>query len=110
KEGDFKLLPSASSVAISGNSEWLASEIEEIVVQAKTDFIAGKSLEENNYNSLVFNLESDISELGAEGYILEISEDQIEIEAATKEGLWYGVITLGQLVQDALDQNAALPL
>jgi hexosaminidase len=48
--------------------------------------------------------------LKKEGYILEISADEISIQASTEAGLWYGLMTLGQLIQDAKDQDAALPL
>lgn len=109
KEGDFRILPSPSSMDISGVSDLSASDIEDLVDQAKADFISGKSLEETGNKSLTFTLESD-SDLKPEAYTLDIANDQIAIKAASKEGLWYGVITLGQLVQDALDQDAALPL
>ncbi|WP_339755573.1 beta-N-acetylhexosaminidase [Algoriphagus aquimarinus] len=109
KEGDFKILPSPTSVEISGISGLLASNIEDLVGQAKADFISGKALEGSNNKSLTFSLDTN-SDLKAEAYTLDISVDQIAIKASTKEGLWYGVITLGQLVQDALDQDAALPL
>jgi len=103
------ILPSPSSVEISGISDLLASDIEDLVDQAKADFISGKALEASKNKSLTFSLDKD-SDLKAEAYTLDISEDHIAITATTKEGLWYGVITLGQLVQDALDQDAALPL
>lgn len=109
KEGSFMILPSPSSVGISGISDLLASDIEDLVDQAKSDFISGKALEDSKNKSLTFSLDKD-SDLKAEAYTLDISEDHIAITATTKEGLWYGVITLGQLVQDALDQDAALPL
>ncbi|TXE11034.1 beta-N-acetylhexosaminidase [Algoriphagus aquimarinus] len=109
KEGSFMILPSPSSVEISGISDLLASDIEDLVDQAKADFISGKALEASKNKSLTFSLDKD-SDLKAEAYTLDISEDHIAITATTKEGLWYGVITLGQLVQDALDQDAALPL
>ncbi|MEB2775986.1 family 20 glycosylhydrolase [Algoriphagus sp. D3-2-R+10] len=109
KEGDFRILPSPSMVEISGMSDLSALEIEDFVKQAKSDFIDGKSIEETGNESVTCVLESD-SDLKPEAYTLDIANDQITIKAASKEGLWYGVITLGQLVQDALDQDAALPL
>jgi hexosaminidase len=100
-------LPSPSSVEISGISSISASEIEGFIKQAKVDFIEGKSLAGSSAVSLT--LETTIG-LKPEAYTLEISNEHIDIIAASKEGLWYGLITLGQLVQDALDQDAALPL
>lgn len=101
------LLPSPSSAVISGISSVPASEIEAFVKQAKADFIEGKSLAGSSTVSLT--LGANIG-LKPEAYTLEISNKHIDIIAADKEGLWYGLITLGQLVQDALDQDAALPL
>lgn len=101
------LLPSPSAVAISGISSVSVSEIEAFVKKAKADFIEGKSLAGSSVVSLT--LETTIG-LKPEAYTLEISNEHIDILAASKEGLWYGLITLGQLVQDALDQDAALPL
>ncbi|PZX52045.1 family 20 glycosylhydrolase [Algoriphagus chordae] len=109
KEGDFMILPSPSSMEISGISDLSASEIEKSVDRAKADFISGKPLEVGKYNSVIFSLDEQ-SGLKPEAYQLDISADEVSITASSKEGLWYAAITLGQLVQDALDQDAALPL
>src|SRR5690606_32374265 len=45
-----------------------------------------------------------------EGYELEISSETLEIKAGTKAGLWYGLMTLSQLLEDAKDQDAPLPV
>ncbi|RAI89338.1 beta-N-acetylhexosaminidase [Algoriphagus yeomjeoni] len=107
KAGSYMILPSPASMEITGISSVAATEIEAFVKQAKSDFIAGKSLAGTSEVSL--SLETT-SGLKPEAYTLEITEAHVEIKAATKVGLWYGLITLGQLVQDALDQDAALPL
>lgn len=107
KEGSYMIMPSPTSMEITGISSLSASKIEDFVKQAKSDFIEGKSLAGTSEVSL--SLET-ASGLKPEAYTLEITEELVEIKAATKVGLWYGLITLGQLVQDALDQNAALPL
>ncbi len=109
REGDFKILPSPSSMEISGISDLPVSDIGKLADQAKTDFVSGKSLKDGGNKSLIFNLDES-SGLKGEAYTLDISKAQITITAAAKEGLWYGLMTLGQLVQDALDQDAALPL
>ncbi|MEB2786166.1 family 20 glycosylhydrolase [Algoriphagus persicinus] len=101
------ILPSPSSVEISGISDLLASDIVDFVEQAKSDFIDGISLAGSSKVSLTLET---VTGLNPEAYILEISKEHIDIKAASKAGLWYGLITLGQLVQDALDQDAALPL
>lgn len=103
------ILPSPTSVEISGISDLSASAIEGSVKQAIADYISGKALSDIVDKSVTFTLDAN-SDIKPEGYTLELTKDHIAISASTKEGLWYGVITLGQLVQDALDQDAALPL
>lgn len=49
-------------------------------------------------------------EIDPEGYYLTIHENLIEIKAADKEGLLYGMMTLRQLMQDAKVQNVNLPM
>ena len=107
KIAEFKLLPSPKSIEISDISDLRATTIETVVEQAKAHFISGKSLAEFTENPLVFTLDAE-SDMNPEGYTLDITKDEIAISASTNEGLWYGVITLGQLVQDAFDQDAVL--
>jgi hypothetical protein len=109
QEGSFMILPSPTSVEISGLSDLTASAVAIFVDQAKADYTSGKLLHLTGNKSLTFRLDAN-SAIKAEGYELEISKDHLDITASTPEGLWYGVITLGQLVQDALDQDAALPI
>lgn len=47
-------------------------------------------------------------QLGAEGYVLSISPDQIIIAANTETGVFYGVQTLKQIIRDH-DGNKAIP-
>ncbi len=44
-----------------------------------------------------------------EGYILEIKDQQVMLRAKDKAGLFYGCQTLLQLLEDAHDQNMAIP-
>jgi len=48
------------------------------------------------------------AEIGAEGYVLSISPDQIIVAANTATGVFYGVQTLKQLIRDH-DENKAIP-
>ena len=56
-----------------------------------------------------YSIDSEI-DLPSEGYTMEITEDLIEIVAKDEAGLFYGFVTLDQLIEDAKDQNASLPL
>ncbi len=48
-------------------------------------------------------------ETGAEGYHLDLGSAFISVKAKDEEGLFYGLMTLSQLMQDAIDQDAPLP-
>jgi hexosaminidase len=103
----FELLPSPSEMTISGQSKLELEVVEASFEKAKKAMLEKGSLD--GIESLRFVLQSDL-DLKKEGYLMEISSDQISIQAPAEAGLWYGLMTLGQLLQDAKDQNAALPL
>lgn len=44
-------------------------------------------------------------DIGDEGYILNISPDSIVIKAKTDAGLFYGAVTLSQLIEEAFDRK-----
>lgn len=106
-EARFELLPSPSEMTISGQSKLELEEVEASFEKAKKAMLEKGSLE--GIESFRFTLQPDL-DLKKEGYLMEISVDQISIQASADAGLWYGLMTLGQLIQDAKDQNAALPL
>jgi hypothetical protein len=93
---------------VSGPSEMSAKNTAAIVETAKKYYISGKKLAEFQHDHIAFKISPDLT-LKSEGYELNILDESIEINATTNEGLFYGVITLGQLAQDASDQEAALP-
>lgn len=105
---EIKLLPSPVSMQVNGVSELSAKDIAGLVEDAKKVFISGKKLSEFEDKQIIFKISSDIT-VNSEGYSLTILDTSIEISAPTNAGLFYGIITLGQLAQDALDQDAALP-
>lgn len=106
-EARFELLPSPSEMTISGQSKLELEEVEASFEKAKKAMLEKGSLE--GIETLSFTLQPDL-DLKKEGYLMEISVDQISFQAPADAGLWYGLMTLGQLIQDAKDQNAALPL
>ncbi|MBC6368995.1 family 20 glycosylhydrolase [Algoriphagus sp. AK58] len=106
-EARFELLPSPSEMTISGQSKLELEEVEASFEKAKKAMLEKGSLE--GIETLSFTLQPDL-DLKKEGYLMEISADQISIQAPADAGLWYGLMTLGQLIQDAKDQDAALPL
>lgn len=44
----------------------------------------------------------------AEAYVLEVSKKRIRISAMSQEGLFYGAVTLSQLMRDAFDREARI--
>nr|WP_287938137.1 family 20 glycosylhydrolase [Algoriphagus sp.] len=106
-EARFELLPSPSEMTISGQSKLELEMVEASFEKAKKAMLEKGSLD--GIESFRFTLQPDL-DLKKEGYLMEISADQISIQAPADAGLWYGLMTLGQLIQDAKDQDAALPL
>lgn len=105
----FTILPSPSSFVISGSSNLDGEDVNKALEQAKDHFISGKKLGEFASNFLIFSLDTAM-EIHSEGYELEIKDDAVVIKAATDPGLWYGLMTLGQLLEDAHDQKTTLPI
>jgi N-acetyl-beta-hexosaminidase len=109
KQAEFRILPSPSSFEITATSDLQEEDLREVFEQAKTQFISGQPLAELQNEGINFSLDPEM-EIKPEGYSLQISEDKAEIKASTEQGLWYGLMTLGQLLEDARDQGAALPV
>ena len=104
----FVILPSPVSFQITGDSKLKESDLAEVFQQAKGQFTSAKPLAEFQQEGISFSLDTG-SSIKPEGYLLQIGEEKVEIIASTESGLWYGLMTLGQLLEDAKDQNAYLP-
>lgn len=104
----FTILPSPSSFEILGASSLEEKLVNTAFEEAKNHFVSGNKLGEFTSNSLVLSLDSAMK-IHPEGYELEIKDDAILIQAATEPGLWYGLMTLGQLLEDVKDQKVMLP-
>ncbi|OOG78058.1 family 20 glycosylhydrolase [Algoriphagus sp. A40] len=105
----FVILPSPSSFEITGDSGLDITEVENSFNLAKELFVSGKDTIELGNEILSFTINPGL-EIKPEGYELEISDEMVSIQASTKAGLWYGLMTLGQLLEDAKDQTAPLPI
>ena len=53
------------------------------------------------------SLGGDVQQLGAEGYRLTVSREEVELTAPTAVGLLYGIETLSQLVQQPSEPSSA---
>ena len=116
KMGDFKLLPHPQEFSITGVSDLKYSDLKFYYVSNKEALpengpLLGKILEAKDSKGaqIRFSIESNL-DIRPEGYQLEISANQIVITAKDQAGLLYGFSTLEQLMEDAKDQNVALPI
>ncbi len=108
-DAQFTILPSPSSIEIFGDSKLKGTDLQSDFQLAKNYFTSGKTLSEYQSEIFAFALDSS-SQLKAEGYSLSILDQKVEITASSDAGLWYGLMTLGQLIEDANDQSVPLPL
>lgn len=115
REGDFKILPHPQEWIISGNSSLDASDIKYYfnasghALPPGSDFLADvKSTDDKNQAQLVYTVNTEL-DLKAEGYMMDIGTNQIQITAKDQAGLLYGLATLEQLIEDAKEQKVKLP-
>ena len=59
--------------------------------------------------TVTLRLVSDLALPSPEGYILQIANKKLVIEAPSEAGLFYGVQTLQQLIEDSRDQGIEIP-
>jgi hexosaminidase len=116
KVGDFKLLPQPQEFTIEGVSSLSYDDIQNYYAASGIDLSVVGSLlkdiqasEKQSKAEVVFSIDTSL-DLKAEGYTLQISEKQINIVAKDEAGVLYAFITLEQLLQDAKEQDAYLPL
>jgi len=115
KEGDFKLLPSPQEFSITGISSLRPVNVENYFsVSDDVPVLAGsltklKKAKIEDEAQIIFGIDSSL-DLKPEGYTLTISDEQIVISGKDEAGLFYGFQTLGQLIEDATEQEANLPI
>ena len=113
----FSLLPSVAVQNISStNAELHANAIQlafsstETVLPLRYGITESIQLTDQAEKAqLEFSIQPDEKQ-PPESYRLEIKNDKIIIQAQDEAGLFYGFITLNQLLEDAIEQNTPLPL
>ena len=114
--GEFNLLPQPQQINISGTSDLTPQDIKFYFGEEGNSLINllnthGKIMEAESESEAQLLLKIETSmDLKEEGYELEISNKKVSITAKDKAGLLYGIMTLEQLMTDALDQEVNLPL
>jgi len=113
--GDFKFLPEPELVEIFGNSDLYPDSLQfyrladDINLPVPPAYLKG--LEETRklaVPQIIFRREMSL-QMDNEGYRLDITRDQINITANKQAGLFYGYMTLQQLMIDAREQGVPLP-
>jgi len=114
-KGEFKFLPEPELVEIFGNSDLYPDSLrfyrlaDDINLPVPPEFV--KDLQETEKLSvpqIVFRRETSL-QMDEEGYRLDITWDQVTISANKQAGLFYGYMTLQQLMIDAREQGVPLP-
>lgn len=117
------IIPKPVSASAEGNAFVLTGDTK-VVVQGQdsslkgvADFLAGKLRAATGFDipvstdggsdaaSIVLRL-ADHADLGAEGYILAIDKNRIEISARSAVGVFWGAQTLRQLLPEAIEETS----
>lgn len=107
--GKFEILPSPQKFEITGVSDLEVKDIISYYSDVEIDFFPSQMTKVTESDAVV-NLElNPTMEIRPEGYTLTINERKISISAKDRSGLFYGVQTLNQLMEDAADQKVYLP-
>ncbi len=114
----FKLIPSPQKVELISSKEGISyNSLIEIYLSGTATrpvlYEPLKSLRLTNKSGegiLTLNISStgDVP-ISPEGYVLEIKNNQVIINARAQSGLFYGCQTLLQLLEDAFDQQVKIP-
>lgn len=72
-----------------------------------TGMLASLPLAQNA--GLALTIDPQLAIPSREGYVLELSNHQVSIKAGDRAGIFYGIQTLQQLIEDATDQRINIP-
>ena len=112
----FKLIPKPQTVEVSDGKGILYSAIQTIclrnteqppVLPAMLEGLPFTGVEKNGTLTLTIN--KDLPLPSTEGYILEVRNGRVFIQAKERAGLFYGMQTFNQLLEDAHDQSVEIP-
>ncbi|MEL6719589.1 MAG: glycoside hydrolase family 20 zincin-like fold domain-containing protein [Bacteroidota bacterium] len=116
KATNFNLLPAPQELEVTGISNLSAADIqfyhteENAKLPIKTTLLNTLKATFNVKNAQLFcQIDSSLS-LKAEGYTLDITNQQIQLTGKDEAGLFYALMTLGQLLEDAKEQESNLPI
>jgi len=112
----YKLLPRPQNVQLINEGGLSSTDIHGICFNnTGTDLVIPGLLKKlphltiGEKGSLSLILKKELALPSDEGYILSVRNKRVVIEAKGKSGLFYGMQTLNQLLEDARDQNVPIP-
>jgi hexosaminidase len=113
----FRLLPQPQQVEMLSGSGIAYTEFRGITLDGikdlrpvMTGLIASLPLTTGGGPGIItLRLDPQLNVSSGEGYILEILNHQVSITAKEQAGIFYGIQTLQQLIQDASDQGITIP-
>ena len=110
----YELLPQPQQLKVDGASALKGMDITTIYFKDKEVHRVGDMVNltttTSKEDAQVFCSIDSSLELEKEGYQLKIGNDGIDIVAKDEAGLFYALVTVGQVIQDAIDQEANLPI
>jgi hexosaminidase len=113
----FKLLPQPQQIEVRKGPGLAVGQLSTIYMdgQAQKPVLYGalqslKPTKKAQKGTLILKLSTDntLPETG-EGYVLEINNGKATVSARSQDGLFYGCVTLHQLIEDSRDQNLPIP-
>lgn len=116
KVGDFKVLPLPQQFEITGVSSLKTSDIQHYFLKGAVSLPIvhfanwNAKLSETETNTQLILAVDTIIDVRSEGYIMDITDKKITITGKDEAGLFYGFKTLEQLLIDADEQDANLPI
>jgi len=116
KMGDFNTLPVPQNFEIKGLSALGYEDVDTYYSYPAAQLpVFGdilqhlQSTDDESEAQILFNLDESL-DMNSEGYIIDISANQIKLTGKDKPGLFYALKTLEQLLEDAVEQDVYLPL
>ena len=116
KLGNFQILPSPQEFEVVGVSDLKVGHLKLAFPENENDLpVLGNILEpiektdKQSEAQILYKIDETL-EVAAEGYLLEIQDDQIILIGKDEAGLFYAFKTLEQLAIDAQEQDVFLPL
>ena len=114
--GNFQLLPLPQKFEIKDSSKLKYNNLRSYYASPGVKLpITGeelqhiKSVSQKSEAQILYDIDENL-DIRNEGYIIDITENQINLIGKDKAGLFYAMKTLEQLLEDAQEQNVCLPL